>query len=129
MLSTHLLERIKPLITGLTPAQRLELIRWIAESQAETEQETATGTWEARISAEAAAWYARPDADREPYTRQYVAVLQGEVVDHDADRLALARRVRARYPGTPVLITTAEARAPREFQIRSPRLEQLSEGA
>ena len=129
MISTHLLERIRPLITGLTPAQRLELIRWIAESPAETEPETATGIWEARISAEAAAWYARPDVDREPYAGQYVAVLQGEVVDHDVDRLALARRIRDRYPGTPVLITAAGARAPREFQIRSPRLEQLSEGA
>lgn len=129
MLSSYLLQTIKPLIRGLTPAQRLELIRWIADEPRETDQETPTGIWEARISAEAATWYTRSDAARAPYVGQYVAVLQGEVVDHDVDRVALAQRIRARYPETPVLITAAEARAPREFLIRSPRLERLSEGA
>jgi hypothetical protein len=129
MLSSHLLKTIKPLITELTTAQRLELIRWIAENPAEDDQPAPSDTWESRISAEAAAWYARPDADREPYAGQYVAVLRGEVLDHDSDRLALAQRIRARYPETPVLITAAEARTPREFQIRSPRLVRLSEGA
>ncbi len=126
MLSSHLLTTIKPLISELTPAQRLELIRWIAENPAKDDQPVPSDTWESRISAEAAAWYARPDAEREPYAGQYVAVFQGEVLDHDSDRLALAQRIRARYPEMPVLITAAEARAPREFQVRSPRLEQPS---
>jgi hypothetical protein len=129
MLSSHLLKTIRPLITGLTPAQRLELIRWVTENPTEADQPMPSDTWESHISAEAAAWYARSDADREPYAGQHVAVLQGEVLDHDSDRLALAQRIRARYPETPVLITAAEARAPREFQIRSPRLARLSEGA
>jgi len=129
MLSSHLLTTIRPLITGLTSAQRLELIRWIAENSAEDETPTPSDTWESRISVEAAAWYARSDAEREPYAGQYVAVLQGEVLDHDSDRLALAQRIRARYPEMPVLITAAEARAPREFKVRSPRLARLSEGA
>lgn len=129
MLPSHLLKTIRPLVIRLTPAQKLELIRWIVENPPETESETSTEPWETRISAEAAAWYARPDAAREPYAGQYVAVLQGEVVDHDVDRLTLAQRIRTRYPETPVLITAAEARAPREFHIRSPRLERLPKGA
>lgn len=129
MLSSHLLQTIKPLITGLTPAQRLELIRWVTENPTEADQPTPSDPWESHISAEAAVWYIRSDADREPYAGRYVAVLQGKVLDHDSDRLALAQRIRARYPETPVLITAAEARAPREFQIRSPRLVRLSEGA
>ena len=118
MLSSHLLQTISPLIAELTPAQRLELIRWITENPAEDDHPTPSDTWESNISAESAAWYARSDADREPYAGQYVAVLQGEVLDHDSDRLALAQRIRARYPETPALITAAEACAPREFQIR-----------
>jgi hypothetical protein len=129
MLSSHLLETIKPLIAGLTTAQKIELIRWVAETPTEADQPTPLDTWESHISAEAAAWYARPDADREPYAGQYVAVLRGKVLDHDSDRLALAQRIRARYPETPVLITAAEAHAPREFQTRSPCLVRLSEGA
>lgn len=129
MLSSQLLKTIKPLVAELTPAQRLELIRWIAENPDKTADEAATGIWEARISAEAAAWYTRAEVERNPYAGQYVAVLQGEVIDHDADRVALAQRVRARYPETPVLLIAAEARAPRAFHIRSPRLERLPEGA
>jgi hypothetical protein len=126
MLSTQLISTIKPLVAELTPAQKLELIRWIVENPAEVEgDETPAGTWEAQISAEAAAWYACPEVDREPYRGQYVAVLHGDVIDHDVDQAALAQRVRARYPETPVLLTTAEARAPREFLMRSPRLERL----
>jgi hypothetical protein len=82
-------------------------------------------TGDTRISAEATAWYTRSDADRAPYLGQYVAVLNGQVVDHDADQGALFIRIRRRYPNTPVLITEAEARRPREFVIRSPRLERM----
>lgn len=127
MLSAHLFDTIRPLVNGLTPSQRLELIRWIVENPTEAEETSPDDAWEAHISAEAAAWYARPAADRTPYAGQYVAVLEGEVIDHDEDQSALAERIRARYPETPVLITRAEARAPREFHIRSPRLERLSE--
>ncbi len=130
MLPYRLLRTLEPVVMNLTPAQRLELIRWIAEAPSETEAETeaASSTWDARISEESAAWYARPEADRKPYAGQYVAVLEGQVIDHDADRGDLYQRVRQRYPDTPVLITTAEARGPREFRILSPRLERLSDG-
>jgi hypothetical protein len=44
-----------------------------------------------------------------------VAVHNGKVVDSDADRLALLRRVREHYTHAPVLITPAVAESPRHF--------------
>ncbi len=66
-----------------------------------------------------------PDAERGEHLGQYVAVLKSQVVSHDADQGALFIRVRRRYPNTLVLITDAEARRPREFVRRSPRLERM----
>ncbi|HET90013.1 MAG TPA: hypothetical protein ENN99_04620 [Chloroflexi bacterium] len=88
-----------------------------------TAESTPRDTWRAEISAEIEAWYARLSQDRQLYLGQYVAVRAGRVIDHDADRVALYRRVRRQSPDTPVLITTAEARRPREFLVLSPRLE------
>lgn len=129
MISARVLEIIKPLVTQLTMAERLELIRWIASEGARLDESgqpaerTPQDGWRAQISAEAEAWYARPAEDRQPYLGQYVAVRAGQVIDHDPDRVALYHRVRRQYPHTPVLITSAEARRPREFLILSPRLE------
>ncbi|HOU13261.1 MAG TPA: hypothetical protein PKZ84_09085 [Anaerolineae bacterium] len=136
MLSPYVIETLKPLVRRLTPGQRFELIRWIVNEAPSTETapppaepalETsdANTLWETRISAEAALWYARSDTDRAPYLGEYVAVLKGQVVDHDPDRRALAIRIRRQYPGTPVLITEAEARQPHEFLILSPRFERM----
>jgi len=126
MLSRHIIETLKPLVARLNAAQRLELIQWITSEAPPVEETDAsappTKTWAARISAEAAAWHARPAADRAPYAGQYVAVLEGRVIDHDPDQRELAIRIRHQYPNTPVLITKAEARAPREYRILSPRL-------
>jgi len=112
MLSQHVLEVLKPL-------EKMPF----AEPAVETAD--ANSSWEARISAEAAAGYTRSDADRAPYSGQYVAVLDGQVVDHDVDQRALAIRIHRQYPKTPVLIAEAEARQPREFLILSPRLERM----
>ena len=38
------------------------------------------------------------------YEGHYVAVHQGKVIDHDADKVALAIRIDATYPGQIVLI-------------------------
>ncbi|MEJ5308945.1 MAG: hypothetical protein WHX52_04170 [Anaerolineae bacterium] len=131
MLSPHVIETLRPLVKRLTPAQRFELIRWIVNEAppletaplAEPAQEDRS--WEARISTEATAWHARSDADRAAYAGEYVAVLKGQVVDHDVDQRALAIRIHRRYPNTPVLITEAAARQPREFLILTPRLERM----
>lgn len=80
----------------------------------------------AKIRAEAEAWRSLPDTVRQSYGLEFVAVHEGHVIDHDADRLALYRRVRQRLEDTAVLITPAAGPSPREFRIASPRLERPS---
>ena len=58
------------------------------------------------------------------YAGEYIAMHHGEVVDHDADRAALGRRVRARYGHTPVLITPVLAQPQQVITVRSPRLKE-----
>ncbi|MEZ4769696.1 MAG: hypothetical protein R2844_14855 [Caldilineales bacterium] len=53
---------------------------------------------------------------------EFVAVYQGEVIDHDVDELALSRRVRQRFPGAVILISQVLPEIERVFHIRSPRL-------
>lgn len=80
----------------------------------------------AKIHAEAEAWRALPEPARQGYGQDYVAIHEGQVVDHDADRLALYRRVRERLGDVAVLITPASAPSPREFHVHSPRLERFA---
>ncbi|MEA3339689.1 MAG: DUF5678 domain-containing protein [Chloroflexota bacterium] len=123
-ISTKALRTIKPLAARLTPAEQLDLIHWLVnEKTNQPAEETPQDNWQTRISAEAQSWYNRPTEERQPYLGQHVAVLAGRVIDHDPNRVALYQRVQKKYPDTPVLITTAEARRPRELLILSPRLE------
>lgn len=77
----------------------------------------------AKIHTEAKAWRSLPEAERSRYQGQFVAVHEGRVIDHDADRLQLYRRVREQLGDMPVLITPADAPHPREFRLLSPRLD------
>jgi predicted transcriptional regulator len=52
------------------------------------------------------------------YKGEYIAMYDGEVVDHDADRAALGRRVRARYGRAPVLITPVLAQPRQVITVR-----------
>lgn len=54
---------------------------------------------------------------------QYVAIHNGELVDHDPDRRTLSQRVRQKYGNLAVLITPVEERPEREFLMLSPRFE------
>lgn len=54
---------------------------------------------------------------------EYVALHQGQLVDHDQDQLALYLRVKAQYPKIPVLIRQVRPEVEEVFTIRSPRLE------
>ena len=85
--------------------------------------EPAIGWRQAKIHAEAAAWRSLPPAEQRSYGDDFVAVHNGQVVDHDGDRLILYRRIRTRFGDVPVLITLASAPSPREFQMLSPRVE------
>ena len=69
-------------------------------------------------------WYtALPEHERQLYTGKFVAVYQDAVVDYGVDRLALYKRIRARYGHRAVLIIPAEG--PPEFNVISTRLEPL----
>ena len=77
---------------------------------------------EDKIRREAETWRTLPSAERTHYRGQFVAVHEGNVVDHDPDRRQLYLRVRQKWGKTPILITSAEASAPREYRIHSPRI-------
>jgi hypothetical protein len=55
------------------------------------------------------------------YAGQYVAVFKGELVDHDADELALYRRIDKRYPHDVVLMKQVEKSPEKVYHIRSLR--------
>jgi hypothetical protein len=62
----------------------------------------------------------------EEYLGQYVAVLGGQIVDHDHDQLALFQRIDCEYPDTPVLIKQVVAQREEVYAFRSPRIEAAS---
>lgn len=59
----------------------------------------------------------------EQYRAEYVAIHQGEVIDHDPNLRALHLRVFARLGHTPVLLKRVTDEPERELMFRSPRLE------
>ncbi len=128
MLEEKTIEAVRTLASQLNPAERLNLIRVIIETQPTAEvavenAESSERAWNEQLDREAVYWYARSAEERRPYLGHYVAVHQQQVIDHDADRRSLYLRMRSRLPNIPVLLVTAEATAPREFIIRNPRLE------
>ncbi len=57
------------------------------------------------------------------YRGRYIAMLNGQVIDHDADRLALRRRVRKQHDQTPVFFTLVEDDPVQTIWARSPQIE------
>ena len=96
------------------------------ESSRQPTSTTSGAARRAKIHVEAEAWRSMPEAARSQYYGQFVAVHQGQVIDHDPDRLQLYRRVRRQWGDTPVLMTPADAPHPREFRMFSPRLDRAS---
>lgn len=58
----------------------------------------------------------------ERFLNEYVAVFNGELVDHDQDLGSLANRVDANYPDNFVWISKVEIQALPPLRMRSPRL-------
>lgn len=56
------------------------------------------------------------------FVGRYVAILHGQVVDHDADPIALLQRVRSNYPDQTVLRRKVEPTPERILHFRSPRI-------
>ena len=57
------------------------------------------------------------------FSGQYVAIYQGELVDHDVDPVALHERVTSRYPGKTVMCRKVQTEAAPLIHFRSPRHE------
>ena len=82
--------------------------------------------WEARerqMDRELEAYRAMHADLKQRYLGRYVAIQNGTVVDTDADRVALSKRVRQKLGNTVVLILRVEQAAEREFMLRSPHFE------
>ena len=56
------------------------------------------------------------------YGGQYIAMLHGEIIDHDLDEVALSRRVRTRYGATTILITPVLPEPIQKITLRSPHV-------
>ena len=54
------------------------------------------------------------------YLGEWVAIDQGQLVDHDADRVKLYKRVRAQFGRKSVLIRQVQEQAVEEIWIRTP---------
>jgi len=78
-----------------------------------------------KLQAEFANYQAMHPQLKTQYLGQHVALYNGQVIDDDADALALAQRIRRRFGHIPVLITQVSEQPLREFVIRSPRLVQV----
>lgn len=76
-----------------------------------------------RLKAETAAYMAMHSRLMRDYAGQYVAVFNGQLVDHDADETALLRRIETSFPDDVVLLKRVAPIPEPEIRIRSPRLE------
>ncbi len=61
-----------------------------------------------KISEESAIYRQRHAELKEQYLGQYIAMHNGQVVDHDTDFQTLRQRVRQRFGRTPVMMTLVE---------------------
>lgn len=55
------------------------------------------------------------------YLGKYVAVFQGNVIDHDEDVVVLSQRVDEKFPNEVILVRLVEPSAERILNMRSPR--------
>lgn len=109
----------------------LEQVQWIAAWQHVTPDEVAVHAissyldrleWE-KLEAEMAAFRAQLPALLAAYPEEYVAVHDGQVIDHDVDLRALHSRVYVRMGATPILLQKVTTESASDILIRGPRLE------
>ena len=77
---------------------------------------------EAAITREMEAYVALHPSLKANYLGQYVAILDGQLVDHDGDPSALYQRIVARYGDRFVWLTAVEEEALTTLVFRSPRI-------
>lgn len=82
-----------------------------------------TQTRREKLLAEFEIFQAQHATLRARYLGEYVAMREGQVIDHDLDCRALHLRVRSYYGRAPILIAQVTDKPVQEIIIRSPRLE------
>lgn len=80
-----------------------------------------------KIHQEAEAFQKQRAALLRQFAGQYVAIHNGQVIDHDADLRTLHLRVFARLGHTPVLLKQVKEAPDRELVFRSPRWERMEQ--
>ena len=55
------------------------------------------------------------------YPGQYVAIYNGQLIDHDRDQITLFQRVKQKHPGEFIWIAPVYEKPIEEYVIRSPR--------
>jgi glutamyl-tRNA reductase len=76
-----------------------------------------------KISEESKIYRQRHPELKEQYLGQYIAMHNGQVVDHDADFQTLRQRIRQRFEHTPVMITSVQEIAERPLVRQGFRVE------
>ena len=76
---------------------------------------------DAAVNREMEAYTALHPALQELYSGQHVAILNGQLVDHDPNPEALYRRIIIRYPDRFVWLTKVEEESLTTLRFRSPR--------
>ncbi len=94
----------------------------LAEAIALVEADMATPSDEQRMAREEAAYQTMYDILKTKYAGEYVAIFNGQLIDHDSDELALLRRLDAQYPDDIVLMRKVSAEPEPDLRMRSPRL-------
>lgn len=77
---------------------------------------------EAAVAREMDAYVALHPSLKANYFGEHVAILEGQLVDHDSDPAALYRRIAAQYPDRFVWLTVVEEEPLTTLAFRSPRI-------
>ena len=112
---TGILDKIRPLVSSLSPEDRLALIHAIASEDLPAANQD-------KLLQEQLTWFARPKSDRQRFAGQFVAVQGNQIIDHDTNQQALYLRIRTAFPGQPVLIVHADWDETPTFTIHSPHV-------
>lgn len=109
----------------------VEQVHWIARWQRVTADELASRALSAyldrlewdKLLAEMEAFQAQLPDLLSAYPDQFVAIHEGQVIDHDADLRTLHSRVYARLGSVPVLLQKVTATPTPDILVRGPRVE------
>jgi hypothetical protein len=97
MNTLEIVDKVKELVAPLGPAERQSVIRAIEQTEPTMLPQDSIQTRN-QMLVEQEKWFAQPLNIRAQYRDRYIAVQNGQVVDHDEYRIALLLRVRKQHP-------------------------------